>query len=90
MAGIYPGIDLLFYGNPQELEYDFVVAPGSDPGLIRLGITGADRVALDGAGNARLTTAAGEVELKQPVAYQEIAGKRVTVALFTSRTRVAG
>jgi hypothetical protein len=79
MAGIYPGIDLLFYGNPQELEYDFVVAPGSDPGLIRLGITGADRVALDGAGNARLTTAAGEVELKQPVAYQEIAGKRVTV-----------
>ncbi len=79
MAGIYPGIDLLLYGNPQQLEYDFVVAPGSDPGLIRLGITGADRVALDGAGSARLTTAAGEVELKQPVAYQEIAGRRQTV-----------
>ena len=28
---LYPGIDLMFYGNQQQLEYDFVVAPGSDP-----------------------------------------------------------
>ena len=27
-AGVYPGIDLVYYGNQQQLEYDFVVAPG--------------------------------------------------------------
>ena len=28
---IYPGIDLVFYGNPELLEYDFVLSPGADP-----------------------------------------------------------
>ena len=35
-TNIYPGIDLLFYGHDGKLEYDFVVAPGIDPGMIRL------------------------------------------------------
>ncbi len=35
---IYPGVDLIYYGNQQQLEYDFVVAPGADPGLIRIAI----------------------------------------------------
>src|SRR5208337_4431607 len=38
-TGIYPGIDLVYYGNPSadgQLEYDFVVAPGADPGVIAL------------------------------------------------------
>ncbi|MBV8841573.1 MAG: SBBP repeat-containing protein [Bryobacterales bacterium] len=39
--GIYPGIDAVFYGNPGQLEYDFVVAPGADPKQISLGLTGA-------------------------------------------------
>lgn len=33
-AGIYPGIDLVFYGNQRQLEYDFVLSPGSDPARI--------------------------------------------------------
>ena len=37
---VYPGIDAVFYGNAQDLEYDFVVAPGADPGRIRLAIDG--------------------------------------------------
>ncbi len=36
---IYPGIDLLYYGDHRELEYDFVVAPGADPNVIRLSCT---------------------------------------------------
>jgi len=35
---IYPGVDLIYYGNQQQLEYDFVVAPGADPSLIRIAI----------------------------------------------------
>src|SRR5437762_12254360 len=28
--GVYPGIDLVYYGNQRKLEYDFVIAPGAD------------------------------------------------------------
>mgnify|MGYP007051342942 CR=1 len=34
--GVYPGVDLLFYGDQRRLEYDFVIAPGADPAVIRL------------------------------------------------------
>jgi hypothetical protein len=44
---LYPGIDWVIYGNPQQLEYDFVVAPRSDPRRIRLRIEGADALSLD-------------------------------------------
>jgi len=37
---IYPGIDLIYYGNQRQLEYDFVVAPGADPGVIRIAFDG--------------------------------------------------
>ncbi len=35
---VYPGVDLVFYGNQRQLEYDFVVEPGADPGVIRLAV----------------------------------------------------
>ena len=76
MAGVYPGVDLDFYGNPQQLEYDFLVSPQADPKNIRLQIQGASRIHLDHDGNAVLRTAAGEVQLKHPASYQEIAGVR--------------
>ncbi|MBI3245699.1 MAG: hypothetical protein HYZ50_04225 [Deltaproteobacteria bacterium] len=51
---VYPGVDLLYYGNQQQLEFDFVVAPGTDPKTIRLtfdGLVGAGLVpAQDGDG----------------------------------------
>src|SRR5438270_715493 len=28
---VYPGIDLVYYGNQRQLEYDFILAPGADP-----------------------------------------------------------
>jgi len=43
---IYPGVDLVYYGNQRKLEYDFVVQPGADPNLIRLGIDGAQDIRL--------------------------------------------
>ncbi len=39
---VYPGIDLVYYGNQGQLEYDFVVAPGADPGAIRLAVETAN------------------------------------------------
>ena len=80
IAQAYPGIDLVFYGNPQQLEYDFIIAPGADPTLIRLNPQGATSVSLSPEGNAVLETPAGQVELKQPVSYQQINGVRTPVA----------
>src|SRR5439155_27377544 len=45
---VYPGIDLVHYGNQRQLEYDFVVAPGADPKAIRFGFEGAEKMEIDG------------------------------------------
>jgi len=63
-AGIYPGVDLVFYGNQRRLEYDFVVAPGADAKAIRLKIDGARKMRINSRGDLVLSVAEGEVELK--------------------------
>jgi hypothetical protein len=79
-AGVYPGVDLVYYGNGGRLEHDFVVAPGADPGAIRLAVAGADRAELDPAGDLVLRWGDGEIRLRKPAAYQEIDGQRREVA----------
>src|SRR6185295_9981248 len=74
--GIYPGIDLTYYGNQRQLEYDFIVKPGGDPKQIALGIEGADEIKLDDAGELVLTVNGREVRQHKPVAYQEVDGQR--------------
>lgn len=49
--GVYPGVDLIFYGNQRQLEYDFIVAPGANPEAFQLAFDGLDRLALDAQGN---------------------------------------
>jgi hypothetical protein len=58
---VYPGIDLVYYGNQRELEYDFVVAPGADPRSIRMRFEGAESLGLDDAGDLRIRLEHGEV-----------------------------
>ena len=70
---VYPGVDLVYYGNQQQLEYDFTVAPGADPGVIRMAFTGAESATLDAQGNLVLQTAGGAVVEQAPVLYQESA-----------------
>lgn len=78
-AAVYPGVDLVYYGNQRRLEYDFVVAPAADPGAITLRFAGAERVEIDPQGELALQTGAGEVRWHKPVIYQEINGVRQTV-----------
>ena len=75
-GGVYPGIDLIYYGNQQQLEYDFRIAPGASPKTIHLSFTGADRVSIDPAGDLLLTTPAGQLRQHAPVIYQEMNGSR--------------
>src|SRR5207249_1170027 len=79
-AAIYPGVELVYYGGPRGLEYDFVVAPGADPDRIGFGIDGAERVEVDGEGALVVHTTAGDVRQPRPVAYQRIGGVRRPVA----------
>ena len=78
--GIYPGIDLVYYGNQGALEYDYLLAPGADPRQIRVGISGAQSLSIDGAGDLVIGTPSGPLRQRRPVAYQEIAGARRSVS----------
>src|SRR5438093_3579644 len=77
---VYPGIDLVHYGNQRQLEYDFVVAPGADPKAIRLGFEGAETVEIDGRGDLLLHTPEGDVRQHKPVIYQQTDGTRTEVS----------
>jgi Beta-propeller repeat len=74
--GIYPGVDLLYYGNQRQLEYDFVVAPGADPRRIQFDVRGAEHLSQDERGDLVLQAGTGEVRWHKPVVYQEEDGKR--------------
>jgi hypothetical protein len=81
VAGIYKGVDLVFYGNGGNLEYDLMVAPGANLSAIRLGFEGIQRMRVDDdSGDLVLTTADG-TELRQfrPKIYQQIADHRVEI-----------
>src|SRR6266513_368742 len=73
---LYPRIDLLYYGNQRQLEYDLVVRPGADPTRIVLDIQGADRLQVDAQGDLVLQTTVGPIRQRKPVIYQEIDGVR--------------
>ena len=78
--GIYSGIDLVYYGNQRQLEYDFIVAPGADPRRIAFGVSGAQRIHQDAQGELVFKVGEDEVRWHKPVAYQEKNGERQLVA----------
>jgi len=77
-AQVYPGVDLVFYGNQRQLEYDFVVAPGADASRIAWQIDGA-KPAIDADGNLVLSAANGPAGFKKPVLYQMDGDKKIAV-----------
>jgi uncharacterized repeat protein (TIGR01451 family) len=79
-TGVYPGIDLVYYGNQRRLEYDFIVAPGARADRIRLDFKGAQEIFIDGGGELVLRTAHGDVRQHKPLLYQEVNGRRHEVA----------
>jgi hypothetical protein len=78
-ASVYDGIDLAYYGDQGRLEYDFMVAPGANPDVIRLAVDGARNLHVDDSGGLAFETAAGPAGFRRPIAYQEIAGTRHAV-----------
>jgi Beta-propeller repeat len=67
----YPGIDVVYYGRQNQLEYDFVLAPGADPGAIRMHFGGAGKLRVTPEGDLVVESASGRMIQKRPVIYQE-------------------
>src|SRR5262245_44110924 len=76
---VYPGIDLIWYGNQHLLEHDFLIAPGSDPSRIKLSFSGADSMTIDDEGALVLRTGGEDLRLLKPIAWQESNASRLTV-----------
>jgi hypothetical protein len=82
---IYPGIDLIYYGNQRDLEFDFAVDPGANPRAIKLRFEGADRMSVEPSGDLMLSIKERKLRLHKPTIYQltdaggrrEIQGKYV-------------
>ncbi len=79
VSGVAPGIDVVYYGNQQQLEYDFVIHPGADPRRAGVRVDGADSLSIDGNGDLVMRVGDRELRQERPVSWQTIDGKRVPV-----------
>jgi hypothetical protein len=70
-GGVYPGVDLIYYGSGDKLEYDLVLGPGADPHRIRMKFRGAERLAVTPDGDLLLSAGEAQLVQKKPVIYQE-------------------
>ncbi len=79
MEKVYPGIDLVYYGNQRQLEYDWIVAPGANPNNIRFEVVGKDDLSIDDRGNLILDKK-NNLLLRKPTIYQQSGGKTREIA----------
>ncbi len=79
IAGIYPGINLVFHGNQQQLEYDFDIAPYADPGVIQIHFDGVDKIFISPQGDLILNIGGREIHQPKPEIYQTITGKNAII-----------
>ena len=73
---LYPGVNLVYYGNQQQLEYDFTVAPGAKPDAIAIHFDGVDKVSISKPGELILTLGDAEIRQPKPVIYQMVGDAR--------------
>lgn len=78
-TSLYPGIDLVYYGNQEQLEYDLLVAPEADPNLIKLKLEGAQQLEIDSQGQLLVHTSSGVLQQHKPIVYQVVDGNKQLV-----------
>ncbi len=78
---VYPGVDLIYYGNQRQLEYDFVIEPGASFKQIRMAFDGAGKLSLNRQGDLILKSGDRKVTLLRPKAYQEIGEKKREISV---------
>jgi hypothetical protein len=78
-TGVYPGIDVVYYGSHRLLEYDIHVAPHADPAQVRVQVRGADAISLSPDGDLLIELGTVTLRKHKPVAHQVIGGRPVSV-----------
>jgi Beta-propeller repeat len=73
---IYPGVNLIYYGNQQQLEYDFTVAPNTNPNAIAIHFDGAGKISVNAQGELVLNLGRDEIRQPKPLIYQTAGGAR--------------
>ncbi|MDW8131677.1 MAG: SBBP repeat-containing protein, partial [Bryobacterales bacterium] len=88
---VYPGIDLLYRGSEGSIEFDFLVAPGAEPGRIRLVLAGVTSARVDASGDLVMAAGGTELRWRRPKAWQQIEGRRreVSVAFRVEQAAVS-
>lgn len=76
---LYKGIDMKFYGNNSQLEYDIIVKPAADPSRVRLSYEGIENLQVTANGELKIGLKGGDIIQRKPVVYQKILGKMVKV-----------
>jgi hypothetical protein len=74
--GVYPGVDMKFYGTDSQLEYDIIVSPQTDPSKIHLSYKGIEKFSLTPTGDLDISLKEGSLLQKKPYIYQTINGAR--------------
>ncbi len=78
---IYPNIDLKVYGTGGQIEYDWIVKKGGNPQDIRFEYSGIKNSSINKAGDIEIDTQKiGKLIHKNPVSYQEVKGKKISVS----------
>jgi len=77
---LYPGINLVYYGNQQQLEYDFALTPGANPKAIKIRFDGVDRISIGARGELILRLGMDEILQPAPIIYQTVNGARCAVS----------
>ncbi|MFY9622485.1 MAG: SBBP repeat-containing protein [Pyrinomonadaceae bacterium] len=77
---VYRGVNVVYYGTQRQLEYDFVVEPGTDPGVIKMAFDGASAMHVDSDGSLRLQMRGGELRQSKPLIYQQVNGERKEIS----------
>lgn len=78
-AGVYPGIDILYYGQQGQLEYDLAIAPKADPSTIKLKFSGVSSAEIAENGDLSLTLPGGRIGQSKPLCYQADRDGRIYV-----------
>jgi len=78
--GVYPGVDLVYYGTEGRLEYDFSVAPHADAQQVGLAFEGAQALYVNPRGALQIRTGEQEITFEKPRAYQVVSGQRHRVS----------
>jgi hypothetical protein len=73
---VYPGVDVVYYGQQRELEFDLELAPKANPSNIKMQFDGVARIRVDDSGDLVLGTGSSQMLLRKPAVYQIENGKK--------------